>query len=124
MKVPTKNKMAKRYDMNNILDYVLNDDTDEECSGSDLDGESEGSDVDYESNVEVQAKSAQPVQETIDDVTIDDNDIYTTDIDKQQEAEIARERSPVASNGSGDTPTHPDDLSNTKSDNDDGADIQ
>ena len=34
--------MAKRYDMNTILDYVLNDNTDEECSGNDLDGESEG----------------------------------------------------------------------------------
>ena len=29
--------MAKRYDINDILDYVLNDGTDEECSGSDLD---------------------------------------------------------------------------------------
>ena len=38
--------MAKRYDMNDILDYVLNDNTDEECSGSDLDGEREGSDID------------------------------------------------------------------------------
>ena len=27
MKVPTKNNMVKRYDMNDILDYVLNDDT-------------------------------------------------------------------------------------------------
>ena len=37
---------------------------------------------------------------------------------------IARERSPVASNGSGDTSTHPDDLSSNERDNDDGADIQ
>ena len=37
---------------------------------------------------------------------------------------IAIERSPVASNGSGDTSTHPDDLSNNERDNDDGADIQ
>ena len=65
------------------------------------------------------------MQEIIDnDVTLDDNDIYTTDIDKQQQVEIARERSPVASNGSGDTPTHPDDLSTIESDNDDGVDIQ
>ena len=43
------------------------------------------------------------MQEIIDnDVTLDDNDIYTADIDKQQRVEIARERSPVASNGSGD----------------------
>ena len=27
VKVPTKNNMVKRYDMNDILDYVLNDDT-------------------------------------------------------------------------------------------------
>ena len=117
--------MAKRYDINNILDYVLNDNTDEECSGSDLDGESEGSDIDSESYVEVEPTFAQPVEEIIDnDVTLDDNDIFTTDIDKQQQVEIARERSPVASNGSGETPTHPDDLSNIESDNDDGADIQ
>ena len=98
--------MAKRYDMNCILDYVFNDNTDEECSGSDLDGESEDSDIDYESDVEIQPMFAQPVQEIIDNhLTLDDNDIYTTGIDKQQ-VEIARERNPVASNGSGDTPTH------------------
>ena len=28
--------MVKRYVVNNILDYVLNDDTDEECSGRNL----------------------------------------------------------------------------------------
>ena len=50
--------------------------------------------------------------------------VCTTDIDKQQQVEITRERSPVASNDSGDMPTHPDDLSNIESDNDDGADIQ
>ena len=50
--------------------------------------------------------------------------VCTTDTDKQQLVEIARERSPVASNGSGDTPTPPDDLSNIESHNDDGADIQ
>ena len=55
---------------------------------------------------------------------LDDNDIYTTDIDKQQHVEIARERSLVASNGSEDTPTHLDDLSNIESGNDDGADIK
>ena len=65
MKVPTKNKMAKRCDINDILDYVLNDNTDEECSGSDLDGEREGSDVDYGSDVEVQPTFAQPVEEII-----------------------------------------------------------
>ena len=92
--------------------------------GTQLDGESEGCDIDYKSDVEVQPTFAQPVQEIIhNDVTFDDNDIYTTDIDKQQ-VEIARERSLVASNGSGDTPTHPDDLSNIDSDNDDSADIQ
>ena len=77
--------MAKRYDINDILDYVLNDNTDEECSGSDLDGESEGSDIDSESYFEVEPTFAQPVEEIIDnDVTLDDNDIFTTDIDKQQ----------------------------------------
>ena len=50
--------MAKKCDINDILDYVLNDNTDEECSGSDLDGESEGSDVDYGSDVEVQSTFA------------------------------------------------------------------
>ena len=109
--------------MNCILDYVLNDNTDEECSGSDLDGEREDSDIDYESDVEIQPMFAQPVQEIIDNhLTLDDNDIYTTGIDKQQ-VEIARERNPVASNGSGDTPTHPDEVSNIKRDNNDVADI-
>ena len=112
--------MVKRYDMNNILHYVLNDDTDEECHGSDLDGEREGSNTEYESDVEVQ-----PMQGIIDnDVTLDDNDIYTTDIDKQQQVETAREKSPVASNGSGDTPTLLDDLIKIESDDNDGADIQ
>ena len=82
-------------------------------------------DIDYKSDVEVQPTFAQPVQEFINnDVTLDDNEIYITDIDKQQQVEIARERSSVASNGSGGTPTHPDDLSNIESDNDDGADMQ
>ena len=82
-------------------------------------------DIDYESDVEVQPTFAQPVQEFINnDVTLDDNEIYITDIDKQQQVEIARERSSVASNGSGGTPTHPDYLSNIESDNDDGADMQ
>ena len=112
--------MVKRYHMNNILHYVLNDDTDEECHGSDLDGEREGSNTEYESDVEVQ-----PMQGIIDnDVTLDDNDIYTTDIDKQQQIETAREKSPVASNGSGDTPTLLDDLIKIESDDNDGADIQ
>ena len=51
--------------MNDILDYVLNDDTDEECSGNDLHEESEGSDTDYKSDVEVQPTFAQPVQDII-----------------------------------------------------------
>ena len=50
--------------------------------------------------------------------------VYTTDTDKQQQVKIARERGPVAGNGSGHMPTHPDDLSNIESDNDDGADVQ
>ena len=80
--------MAKRHDMNYILDYVWNDDIDKECSGSDLDGKSEDSDIDYKSDVEVQPTFAQPVQEITDnDVTLDDNDIYTTDTDKQQQIE-------------------------------------
>ena len=108
------------------MDYVLNKDTDEECIGSILDGGSDGSDnIVYGSDVQVQHMFVQPVQEIIDnDVTLDDNDIYTTDTDKQQQIEVARERRPVASNGSGDTPTHPDDLSNIESDNDDSAGIQ
>ena len=53
-KYPQKTKWQKRYDMNNILDYVLNGDTDEECIGSDVDGESESYDIDYKSDVEVQ----------------------------------------------------------------------
>ena len=70
--------------MNNILDYVLNDDTDEVCIESDVDGESESYDIDYKSDVEVQPTFAWPVQEMKDnDVTLNDNDIYTTDIDKQ-----------------------------------------
>ena len=44
--------------------------------------------IDYKSDVEVQPTFAQPVQEITDnDVTLDDNDIYTTDIDKQQQIE-------------------------------------
>ena len=38
--------------------------------------------------------------------------------------ETAREKSPVASNGSGDTPILLDDLIRIESDDDDGADIQ
>ena len=57
------------------------------------------------------------------DVTLDKNDIYTTDIDKQQ-VESATEKSPVASNGSGDTPALLDDLIKIESDDDDDADIQ
>ena len=53
-KYPQKIKWQKRYDINNILDYVLNDDTDEECIESDVDGESESYDIDYKSDVEVQ----------------------------------------------------------------------
>ena len=66
--------------MKGILDYVLNNNTDEECSGSILDGESDGSDnIDYGWDVEVQHMFVQPVQEIIDnDVTLDDNDILLT----------------------------------------------